>query len=96
MEMVVVHPAYWSKGHGTELIKWCMKLAEVDGVGQGVMAVGMGADLYPKLGYKQVDEVRLEGDKDSPKGLTIKVLLYNHGDRSEERPGCKIYSSAIA
>lgn len=84
MEMLVVHPAYWSKGHGTKLIKWGLELAELDGVGQGVMAVGMGADLYPKLGYKQIDEARLEGDKDCPRGLSVKVFLYRHGGRSIE------------
>jgi GNAT superfamily N-acetyltransferase len=69
MEMVVVHPAYWRRGHGTRLVKWGMQLADIDGVKQGVIAASMGKDLYLKLGYRLLHMVQVEGDEDAPDGV---------------------------
>ena len=77
MDMVVVHPAYWARGHGGNLVKWGMKLAHVDKVKQGVSAAKMGEDLYHKLGWQNLTEVRIEGDEIVPQGVDVAIMEYN-------------------
>jgi GNAT superfamily N-acetyltransferase len=82
MEMVVVHPAYWKRGHGSRLIRWGMQLADIDHVKQGVVAAKMGAELYNHLGYKLLTDLHWDGDEETPDGLTVSVMEY-----SGEEPG---------
>lgn len=77
MEMVVVHPAYWHRGHGERLVRWGMALAKADGVTQGVIAAKMGTDLYSKLGWRNVSEVQLHGDDIVPEGVSVAVMEYS-------------------
>ena len=77
MEMVVVHPAYWRRGHGTTLVGWGMKLANIDQVRQGVIAAKMGEDLYTRMGYTNLEDLHLDGDEQTPEGLTIAVMNYD-------------------
>lgn len=76
MDMLVVHPAYWSRGHGSELVRWGMKLSDIDRVKQGVSAADMGAKLYQKLGYEEVGKCSLDGDDDDPEGVSTILLQY--------------------
>jgi GNAT superfamily N-acetyltransferase len=76
MEMLVVHPAYWNRGHGARLAKWGMQLADVDRVKQGVIAAKMGTELYNQLGYKLLTDLRWDGDEETPEGLTVSVMEY--------------------
>jgi len=77
MEMVVVHPAYWARGHGGNLVKWGMKLASFDKVKQGVTGAKMGTDLYHNLGWKHLTEVRIEGDETVPQGVDVTLMEYD-------------------
>jgi GNAT superfamily N-acetyltransferase len=77
MEMVVVHPAYWGRGHGRNLVKWGMELARIDKVKQGVIAAKMGRDLYSNLGWKERAEICLEGDEITPQGVSVAVMEYD-------------------
>ena len=91
MEMAVVHPAYWKRGHGLELVKCDMGLSRAGIATQGVMAVDQGTDLYRKLGYRHLDDVRIEGDAQVPAGVMIAIMEYSrHGsspeDEGRERP----------
>ena len=61
MEMVVVHPAYWRRGHGGRLVRWGIDLANLDKVCQGVIAAEMGKSLYLSLGYEELEDLHLEG-----------------------------------
>lgn len=54
MDMLCVHPAYWKRGHGTQLAKRTIELCKTDKVAQGVNAAGMGAKLYKTLGYEYI------------------------------------------
>lgn len=76
MEMAVVHPAYWRRGHGTLLVRWGMELSKLDGVKQGVIAAKMGAELYAGLGYSVVEELRMDGDEEAPDGVTCVAMQY--------------------
>lgn len=76
MSMLVVHPAYWRKGHGTKLVEWSMRLSDLDSVPQCVSAAGMGEKLYKKLGYHEVCRVEEEGDGDDPRGVHTELLEY--------------------
>lgn len=76
MEMVVVHPAYWRRGHGTDLVKWGLQLSTTDKIGQGVIAAEMGAPLYQKLGYEHIDDVDIPGDEIVRDGVHVSVLKY--------------------
>ncbi|KAK7415053.1 hypothetical protein QQX98_006191 [Neonectria punicea] len=77
MDMVVVHPAYWKRGHGTSLVEWGKALADMDRVGQGVIAADMGEKLYTSLGYRKLDDVTAE-EKDGapPHEVQVGVLRY--------------------
>ena len=75
--MVVVHPAYWRRGHGTTLVRWGKALADLDGMDQAVSATDMGEKLYVPLGYHKVDEVRVEDSAGrSPRSVSVGILKY--------------------
>ena len=76
MDMVVVHPAYWRRGHGTALVKWGMGIADIDLVKQSVIAADMGAKLYLALGYSKATDVHADGDEEAPDGITCTVATY--------------------
>ncbi|KAJ8129180.1 hypothetical protein O1611_g4452 [Lasiodiplodia mahajangana] len=80
MDMVVVHPAYWKRGHGTTLVKWGMSMADLDHVDQGVVAAKMGEQLYLKLGYTKLAEVHVCDDKE-PADVTVGILEYCYRPR---------------
>ncbi|RSL74281.1 hypothetical protein CEP53_000410 [Fusarium sp. AF-6] len=87
MEMVVVHPAYWRRGHGSRLAQWGIDLAKIDGVCQGVIAAKMGKALYLSLGYKNLTDLHLEGDEVVPQGVGVSVMQYHVGsDPAVKRP----------
>ncbi|CAH0051750.1 unnamed protein product [Clonostachys solani] len=78
VDMVVVHPAYWRRGHGTSLVKWGKALADVDRVNQGVIAADMGEKLYTSLGYGKLDDVRaVSEDGPPPHEVQVGVLRYS-------------------
>jgi N-acetylglutamate synthase-like GNAT family acetyltransferase len=77
MEMVVVHPAYWARGHGGDFIKWGTELARTDNVKQGVIATEAGVGLCERLGWKKLTESRIEGDEIVPEGVSAPVLEYD-------------------
>lgn len=78
--MVVVHPAYWRRGHGTALVKWGKSLADLDGMEQGVVATDIGEKLYTSLGYHKLDEVRVEDSAGpSPHSVSVGILKYYGG-----------------
>ncbi|KAL2672557.1 hypothetical protein Neosp_013270 [[Neocosmospora] mangrovei] len=73
MEMVVVHPAYWRRGHGGRLVRWGIDLAKVDNVCQGVIAAEMGKSLYLSLGYEELEDLHVGGDE----GIHVSVMQYD-------------------
>lgn len=76
MENLVVHPAYWRRGHGTRLVRFGIDLAEKSKVNQGVVAARMGTRLYRKLGYQDIKTIHLEGDARVPDGVEVNVMMY--------------------
>ncbi|KAI0187131.1 hypothetical protein EV127DRAFT_437409 [Xylaria flabelliformis] len=76
MDMLVVHPAYWRRGHGTSLVEWGMALADLDQVDQGVVAAEMGEHLYLRLNYSKLAEVHVRDDKD-PAEVTVGIVKYH-------------------
>ena len=77
MDMVVVHPAYWRRGHGTALVRWGLDIADTDLVKQGVIAADMGAKLYLALGYSMITDVYAGSDEEAPDGITCTVSVLN-------------------
>jgi hypothetical protein len=77
MEAVVVHPAYWGRAHGGNLVKWGMELSRIDKVKQGVLASKMGRDLYSKLEWEEMAEICLKGDEIVPQGVSSAVMKYD-------------------
>ncbi|KAI0199893.1 hypothetical protein F4808DRAFT_461288 [Astrocystis sublimbata] len=75
MDMLVVHPAYWRRGHGSSLTKWGMALADRDHVNQGVVAAGMGKQLFLKLNYSRLAEVHARDNK-NPAEIAVGILEY--------------------
>ncbi|KAK2589474.1 hypothetical protein QQS21_012850 [Conoideocrella luteorostrata] len=77
MERIVVHPAYWKRGHGIKLAKWGVDLAKLDEVDQGVLASSMGEALYEHVGFRRISNVHVDGDEEDPKGFDIAVMRYH-------------------
>ncbi|KAI0385425.1 hypothetical protein F5Y04DRAFT_245811 [Hypomontagnella monticulosa] len=76
MERIAVHPAYWRRGHGTQLAAWGVKLSDIDGVDQGVLANSMGQKLFEHVGYELLDVISVPGDTRNPKGTDFAVLKH--------------------
>ncbi|KAF7555585.1 hypothetical protein G7Z17_g2075 [Cylindrodendrum hubeiense] len=76
LERLVVHPAYWKRGHGERLARWGMAMCDLDHIDQGVVASEMGATLFTRLGYERLTELQVEGDNEDDKGLTYELLQY--------------------
>jgi GNAT superfamily N-acetyltransferase len=70
MATLVIHPAYWSRGHATALIEWGIALANLDGARQAVVALPMSARLFRKLGFVDLDEVLIRDPEDDVEGGT--------------------------
>jgi GNAT superfamily N-acetyltransferase len=79
MDMVVVHPAYWKRGHGRRLVRWGMALADLDQVDQGVIAADMGEKLCLSLNYTKLDQVTAEDANapSPPHSVEVGVLRYS-------------------
>ncbi len=77
MEMLVVHPAYWKRGHGTKLAQWGLDLATADEVKQGVIATEMGKNLYRNLGFQSLEEIRIDGDEVVPQGVIVSAMEFD-------------------
>lgn len=81
MDGLVVHPAYWRRGHGEALVRWSLALADADGIKQGVSATPMGVKLYERLGYKPVDECVVPGDEDDAEGCKTVMCRYTPAEK---------------
>ncbi len=68
---MVVHPAYWQRGHASELTRWCMALAEVDHAGIGVSATPMGRKLFHHMGFKGKEVVEIKGYCGHPGSISL-------------------------
>lgn len=68
---MVVHPAYWQRGHASELTRWCTALAEVDHTGIGVSATPMGRKLFSHMGFKEKEVVDIEGYSGHPESISL-------------------------
>ncbi|KIW27984.1 uncharacterized protein PV07_07676 [Cladophialophora immunda] len=76
VDMLVVHPASWRRGHGTALLNWGMELGSLDLVKQGVIAADMGEKLYLSKGYKKLDNVIVTDENDAEKGVKVGILEF--------------------
>jgi GNAT superfamily N-acetyltransferase len=74
--MLVVHPAYWRRGHGTALLDWGMQLGSLDLVKQGVIAADMGEKLYLSKGYKKLANVIATDENDPVKEVKVGILEF--------------------
>ncbi|KAK2590070.1 hypothetical protein QQS21_012258, partial [Conoideocrella luteorostrata] len=76
MSMLVLHPEYWRKGRGSEMVRWGQNLADMDNVRQGVSAAAMGEELYLHLGYELIERISVPGDSDDPEGIRMGIRVY--------------------
>lgn len=83
MERVVVHPAYWKKGHGSKIAKWGVDLADLDNADQGVLATSMGANLFRHVGYEFITNLHVDGDGCDPEGVTFEALRHRTGQKEQ-------------
>ena len=68
---VCVHPAYWRRGHGEALTKWCTSLGDADGIPLCVSASPMGAKLFSKAGFDERELVIIKGYEKHPEPIDI-------------------------
>ncbi|KAH7342639.1 hypothetical protein BKA65DRAFT_295055 [Rhexocercosporidium sp. MPI-PUGE-AT-0058] len=76
MNIVVVHPAYWRRGHGSALVKWGMAMTDMDKTTQGVISADIGTKLYDTLGFEKLCEAHVDGDERTPEGLVNGIMRY--------------------
>jgi GNAT superfamily N-acetyltransferase len=69
LDMVVVHPRYWRRGHGTALVKWMNDLADIDQEGLAVAAAKMGVELFQHVGYRLKEVVEISGYDRHPESI---------------------------
>lgn len=63
MDMLVVHPAYWRRGHGRTLVEWGNRLADIEQIDIGVAAAASGLSVYYRCGFQHRDSVVLSREK---------------------------------
>lgn len=66
-----VHPRYWKNGHGHDLVKWCLALADMDKVPICVSASPMGSKLCKRLGYVEKELILIECYEHHPEPIDI-------------------------
>lgn len=76
LDMLVTHPAYWGRRHGTNLVKWSLEYSRLNKVGQGVVGPPMGMRVYLKEGFIEKEKMTWEGDEVSPDGLAKQIAVY--------------------
>ena len=76
LERLVVHHAYWRRGHGRALVRWGNELANTDLVNLGAIASCRGERLYLELGSTKLTDVRVGGVADMLKDIIHGVLRY--------------------
>lgn len=76
MERIVVHPAYWRRGHGSAVARWGVALSDIDQLDQGVVATSMGAKLFKHVGYEWLIDLHVKGDDTNPEGVMFSLLKH--------------------
>lgn len=71
LSTMVVHPAYWRRGHGSTLANWCVQLADMDDVVVAVSAASMGQLLFEHVGFKLVEKVEVPGYDQHPESISL-------------------------
>jgi N-acetylglutamate synthase-like GNAT family acetyltransferase len=80
---LVSHPTYWRKGHASNLVKWICQLADLDGVGVGVVT-GEAVGFYEKLGFERAESVVIPRNEKYPHDEEIWIATRAVGGRKEE------------
>lgn len=83
LQKLAIHPAYQRQGYGSALVNWGMHHARNAGLDIAVDVTGNGAALYRSLQFETVKAWRLEGDEESPKGLSGEMMMWKKEDVPE-------------
>lgn len=62
LEMLVVHPAYWRRGHASNLLRRGNLLADMDRTSIGVVASSTAESTYRKIGFQKVDCIKVQNE----------------------------------
>ncbi|KAL6399312.1 hypothetical protein AUP68_17858 [Ilyonectria robusta] len=76
MARIVVHPAYWRRGHGSAVARRGVALSDIDQLDQGVAATSMGAKLFKHVGYEWLTDLHVKGDDTNPEGVMFSLLKH--------------------
>ena len=60
LEMLATLPVYQGRGYGRQLVNWGLARADQDGTDCYLEASDEGLSLYRKLGFSEVDEVKVD------------------------------------
>ena len=75
--MLVVHPAYWRRGHGTNLAQWGIDFSRTDRINQCVSASEMGYPVFERLGFNVVCKIEGPGDEADPEGVQTYLMRFD-------------------
>jgi hypothetical protein len=74
--MIVVHPAYWKRGHGSHMARWAAEMAKLDQIPQCVSSAPMSEPIFRGLGFELVRRIVADGDEDDAEGVSTALLEY--------------------
>ena len=72
---MATHPDYWRQGAATQLCRWGLDEAKVQGVAITLLSSPMGEGLYSKLGFKVFGLVRMQVEGEI-EALEYPVMAY--------------------
>ena len=73
INFMAIHPAYFRRGHGLTMAKWCVALADMDGISIGASSVPAARTLVATLGFQEREVVEVPGYKDHPEGISFSI-----------------------
>jgi len=73
---MVIHPAYSRRGHGTELIQYVIKLAEIEKLQIAMSSSKDEAYLFRSCGFEDIAKKVFPASETSPDGCDAWLQVY--------------------
>lgn len=84
LTLLVVHPAYERRGHGADLVRWGIQLAQLDHLNIGLIASEVASPMYKRLGFEFIQKFDLEGNETSPRGIHYEVMKLESNQKNDD------------
>jgi ribosomal protein S18 acetylase RimI-like enzyme len=78
LQVLAVHPEFWRRNLGSELVRWGVKRAAEENVAVTLLAGQGGVKLYEKLGFRNVGHAFAQVPGEDEK-VSVDAMVYEHG-----------------